>query len=146
MAHIAGEVTIDAPVEEVFDLVADERTEPKYNPRIASAEKLSDGPVGAGTRFSARLKGMSAKGQMSMEILEYDRPRRLHSVVRSAYMNVDGILSFAQVDGRTLLRWDWDMRLVGPMRVLSPGLALIGPRWERRNWIGLKRYVESGRH
>jgi hypothetical protein len=50
---------------------------------------------------------------MSMEILEYDRPRRLHSVVRSAYMNVDGILSFAQVDGRTLLRWDWDMRLVG---------------------------------
>ena len=28
MAHIAGEVTIDAPVEEVFDMVADERNEP----------------------------------------------------------------------------------------------------------------------
>jgi hypothetical protein len=41
MTHICGEVTIDAPVEEVFDLVADERNEPRYNPRIVRAEKLS---------------------------------------------------------------------------------------------------------
>jgi uncharacterized protein YndB with AHSA1/START domain len=144
MAHISGEVTIDALVEEVFDLVADERTEPRYNPRIASAEKLSDGPVGEGTRFTAQPKGMGARGQMSIEISQYDRPRRLHNIVRSSYMHVDGTLTFTPVDGRTLLRWDWNMRLVGPMRVLSPGLALLGPRWERRNWVGLKRFVESG--
>jgi hypothetical protein len=46
MAHISREVTIDAPVEEVFDLVADERNEPRYNPRIVHAEKLSEGPGG----------------------------------------------------------------------------------------------------
>jgi len=28
---------------------------------------------------------------------------------------------------------------------MSPVLALVGPRWERRNWIGLKQYIESGR-
>ncbi len=145
MARITGEVTIGAPVEEVFDLVADERTEPRYNPRIASAEKLSEGPVGAGTRFTAEPKGMGAKGQMSIEVLEYDRPRRLHNIVRSSYMHVDGTLTFTPVGDQTLLRWDWDMRLVGPMRVLSPGFALFGPRWERRNWVELKRYVESGR-
>jgi hypothetical protein len=27
MAHIAGEITIERPVEEVFDFVADERNE-----------------------------------------------------------------------------------------------------------------------
>ena len=32
MTHIAGEVTIAAPVDEVFDMVADERNEPRYNP------------------------------------------------------------------------------------------------------------------
>jgi hypothetical protein len=37
------------------------------------------------------------------------------------------------------------MGLVGPMRMLSPVLALIGPAWERRNWVGLKEYMESGR-
>jgi uncharacterized protein YndB with AHSA1/START domain len=129
MAHIAGEVTIDASVDEVFDMVADERNEPRYNPRIVRAEKVSEGPVGRGSRFVA----------------EYDRPHRLRNVVRSSYMQVDGTLTFEEVDGGTRLRWDWNMGLVGSMRVLSPVLAVIGPGWERRNWVGLKEYMESGR-
>lgn len=145
MAHIAGEVTIDAPVEEVFDLVADERNEPRYNPRIVRAEKVSRGPVGAGARFVAEPRSMGAKGEMTLEVLEYDRPHQLHNHVRSSYMEVDGTLTFEEVDGATRLRWDWDMGLVGPMRVLSPVLALVGPRWERRNWLDLKDYMESGR-
>ena len=145
MAHIAGEVTIQAPVDVVFDIVADERNEPRYNPRIVRAEKVSKGPVGRGARFVAEPKSMGSKGEMTLEVVEYDRPHRLHNVVRSSYMQVDGMLTFAEVDGGTRLSWDWDMDLVGPMRVLSPVLAVIGPRWERRNWVGLKDYLESGR-
>ena len=77
-------------------------------------------------------------------ISEYDRPRRLHNVVRSSYMKVEGTLIFDKVGTGTRLRWKWDMALIGPMRVLSPVLVLIGPRWERRNWVGLQRYMESG--
>ena len=63
VTHISGEVTIDAPVEEVFDLVADERNEPRYNPRIVHAEKLSEGPVGRGSRFVAKPKGMGSRAR-----------------------------------------------------------------------------------
>jgi uncharacterized protein YndB with AHSA1/START domain len=145
MAHIAGEVLIAAPVGEVFDMVADERNEPRYNPRIVRAEKVSEGPVGRGARFVAQPRSMGTKGQMTLEVLKYDRPHRLHNVVRSSYMQVEGTLTFEEVEGGTRLRWDWDMGLVGPMRVLSPVLAVIGPGWERRNWVGLKQYMESGR-
>lgn len=145
MAHITGEVTIDAPVEEVFDLVADERNEPRYNPRIVRVEKLSEGPVGKGTRFVAVPKGTGAKGTMTLEVLEYDRPHLLHNVVRSSYMQVGGTLTFENADGGTRLRWDWEMSLAGPTRIFSPLLALIGPGWERRNWVGLKQYMESSR-
>lgn len=145
MARITGQVTIGAPVDEVFDVVADERNEPRYNPRIVRAEKLSEGPVGAGARFVAEPKGVGSRGEMTLTILEYDRPRRLHNVVESSYMRVDGTLTFEDVEGGTRLRWDWDMGLVGRMRMLSPVLALIGPRWERRNWVGLKEYMESAR-
>ncbi len=144
MTHIVGEVTIDAPVDELFDLVADERNEPRYNPRIVSAQKLSDGPVGRGSRFIAVPRGMGSRGEMTLEVVEYDRPHRLHNVVRSSYMQVDGTLTFEQVPEGTRMRWDWDMGLAGPMKALSPVLALIGPRWERRNWLGLKEYVEAG--
>src|SRR5512133_2742431 len=109
MAHIAGEITIDAPVDEVFDMVADGRNEPRYNPRIVRAEKVSEGSVGAGSRFVAEPKGMGAKGEMTLQIVDYDRPHRLHNVVRSSYMRVDGTLTFDEVEGGTRLRWDWEM-------------------------------------
>ena len=144
MTRIAGEIIISAPVDEVFDLVADERNEPRYNPRIVHAEKASTGPVGAGARFIAEPRRMGAKGAMTLTILEYDRPHRLHNLVRSSAMRVDGALTFQAVAGGTRLRWDWNMVLVGPMRLLSPVLALIGPSWERRNWVGLKDYMEAG--
>ena len=82
---------------------------------------------------------------MTLEVLQYDRPHRLRTVVRSSYMQVEGTVTFEEVDGGTRLRWDWDMGLLGAMRVLSPVLAVVGPRWERRNWVGLKAYMESDR-
>lgn len=145
MTRIAGEVTIAAPVEEVFDLVADERNEPRYNPRIEHARKLGAGPVGAGARFVAEPRNMGRRGEMTLTIQEYDRPYRLHNVITSSYMTVDGTLTFDDVSGGTRLAWDWDMHLVGPMRVLSPVLSVVGPSWERRNWVGLKDYVEAHR-
>jgi len=146
MTRIAGEVTIAAPAEDVFDMVADERNEPMYNPRIVHAQKVNGGPIGAGARFVAEPKSMGAKGKMTLTILEYDRPHRLHNGVRSSYMDVDGILTFEPVGAGTRLRWDWNMTLVGPFRLLSPVLALIGPAWERRNWMSLKEYMESRGH
>jgi uncharacterized protein YndB with AHSA1/START domain len=145
MVHLAGEVTIDAPVEKVFDFVADERNEPTYNPRILRAEKVSEGPVGTGACFVAEPRGVGPKGRMTLRIMDYDRPHRLHNVVRSSYLEVDGTLSFKEVEDRTRLSWDWHMRLVGPMRVLTPVLALVGPRWERRNWTDLKHYLDRQR-
>lgn len=145
MVHIDGDVTIDAPVEAVFDMVADERNEPTYNPRMARAEKVSVGPVGRGTTFVAEPRGAGRLGEMTVEVLEYHRPHRLRTFVRSSYLEVDGVLTFAPVDGGTRLRWDWDMGLVGPWRLLSPLLRVVGPRWERRNWLGLKEHMEARR-
>ena len=143
MVHIHGEVLIRAAITEVFDTVADERNEPRYNPRIVRAELLTDEPIRAGSRFVAEPKGMGPRGQMALEILHYERPHRLHNVIRSSYMHVDGTLALAETGDATRLRWDWTMRLVGPMRVLTPVLLLVGPRWERRNWIDLKNYLED---
>ena len=47
--------------------------DPRYNPRILRAEKVSEGPVGAGARFVAEPNSMGAKGEMTLTILAYDR-------------------------------------------------------------------------
>jgi hypothetical protein len=59
---MAGGGAIDAPVEEVFDLVADERNEPKDNPRIVHGEKVSQGPIATGARFCGRAQEHGHQG------------------------------------------------------------------------------------
>jgi uncharacterized protein YndB with AHSA1/START domain len=76
VARINGEIIIAAPAKQVFDMVADERNEPRYNPRIVRAEKTSQGPVGRGSRFTARPRGTGTRGVMTVKIVDYDRPRR----------------------------------------------------------------------
>ncbi len=43
MARINGEIFIARPPEVVFDCVSDQRNEPKYNPGMVRAEKLTPG-------------------------------------------------------------------------------------------------------
>jgi hypothetical protein len=61
MANVNGEILIERPVEEVFDFVADQRNEPIYNPRMQQSEKITDGPIGVGTRFERR-QGQGGEG------------------------------------------------------------------------------------
>jgi hypothetical protein len=60
VTHIAGEVTISAPVDEVFDMVADERNEPRYHSRIVRAEKVSKGLVGTDADAGPHWPGVGA--------------------------------------------------------------------------------------
>ena len=73
MARIAGELVINRPVDEVFDFVADERNEPRYNPRIRRAEKLSPGPIGRGTRFRAEAVSLGRTVGMTSEYTAYEQ-------------------------------------------------------------------------
>jgi uncharacterized protein YndB with AHSA1/START domain len=58
MIEIRGEIVIARPIEEVFELLADARNEPLYNPRILKAEKVSAGPIGLGTRFEQTARSI----------------------------------------------------------------------------------------
>lgn len=72
MARVSGEIRIERPVEEVFDFVADPRNEPIYNPRMLQSEKITDGPIGVGTRFRARARS----GRRTVEISLRSRSSR----------------------------------------------------------------------
>ena len=143
MAHVEGEIIIDRPVEEVFDFVADERNEPRYNPRMTRAEKTSTGPVGTGTRYKAQTMARGRPVEMSIETTGYDRPRRLASTTCLAVMTVRGALSFEPVRGGTLMHWSWDLEPRGLLKLVSPLIARQGRRQEKEVWAGLKHLLES---
>ena len=144
MARITGEIVIDRPVGEVFDFVADERNEPRYNPGLLRSDKVTDGPVGVGTRFTAAHAPARHPVDMIVEVTEYDRPRRFASHTTMSWAEVRGALTFDAAGAGTRMRWAWDVQPTGFAKVLAPVVGVIGRRQERAVWEGIRRYLEAG--
>jgi Polyketide cyclase / dehydrase and lipid transport len=130
MVHIEGEIVIDRPVEEVFDIVADERNEPRYNPRLLWVEKISSGPIGRGTRFRAATKTIGRPVEMTIEFTDYVRPWHLASLTHMPTMEIQGTLTFDPLPEAARMRWSWALQPRGVLRLLTPLIARMGKRQE----------------
>lgn len=125
MVRIEGEIVINRPVDEVFDFVADERNEPRYNPRLLRAEQTSAGPISVGPRFRAETKSMGRAVEMVIEVTAYERPRRLASSTHLSAMDIQGTLTFEPVPEGTRMRWSWEVEPRGVFKLIAP---LVGRR------------------
>lgn len=141
--RLEGEIVISRPVDEVFDFVADERNEPRYNPRMLHAEQTSSGPVGLGTRFRAEMRTMGRTVGMTIEFTAFERPRQLASRTHLSNMDIEGNLSFDPVAGGTRMRWLWELEPHGGLRLMGPMIARMGRRQEQTIWADLKRVLEA---
>jgi uncharacterized protein YndB with AHSA1/START domain len=143
MTFIEGEIVIARPAEVVFDCVADQRNEPRYNPRMVRAEKVTGGPVGKGTVFRSAVRAAGRPAEMRCELTCYHRPALLASRTTMAQADIAGTLTFAPVRGGTRMRWAWVVRPKGASRLLTPVIIRVGRRQERAIWTGMKRYLEA---
>ena len=143
MVRVEGEIVINRPVKEVFDVVADERNEPRFNPGMRRAEKISEGPIGVGTRFRAEVVSMGRPVEMVIQYTGYERPRRLASTTHMSSMDIRYTLTFEPVPEGTWMRWSGDLEPHGIFKLMSPMVARLGRRQERRIWTGLKWLLEG---
>ena len=143
MAFIEGEIIIARPAEAVFDFVADQRNEPRYNPRMVRADKLTGGPVGKGTVFRSVVQAIGLLTEMRSQLTGYRRPAWLASRTTMVQADIAGTLTFDPVPGGTRMRWAWVVRPKGASRLLTPVISRIGRRQERAIWTGMKRYLEA---
>jgi hypothetical protein len=143
MARIVGEIIIGGPAEEEYGFEADQRNEPRYNPRMIRADKVSDGSVGKGTVFRSAARFMGRTAEMRSELTGYDRPGRLASRTTTEQADIDGTLTFDSVPGGTRMRWSWTVRPKSAARVPALVISWIGRRQEQAIWASMKRYLET---
>lgn len=144
MASVEGEITIGRPVEVVFDYVADQTNEPRYNPSMVRAEKVSAGPIGKGTTFRSAVRSAGRTAEMLIECTGYERPRLVASTTTMKQAIIEYTLTFEPVAAGTRMRWSGQVRPKGAFRLLGPLITWMGVRQERRIWEGLKRHLEGG--
>jgi carbon monoxide dehydrogenase subunit G len=117
--------TVARSREEAFDFLVDFRNEPQWEPNCKEVEKTSDGPIGRGTTFRAKMKGM---GQVESEIVEFERPVRFATRDTARGMNASSEFAFEPSNGGTQVSGKLRMEPRGLMRVLEP---LMRPRINR---------------
>lgn len=144
MSRVRGSIEIARPVEEVFDVVADQRNEVRYNTKMTESVKLTDGPIGVGTTFRATVLSRGKPLVMTIECTGFDRPRRFATRSEMAGSVAEGEVRCDPVAGGTLFSWDWQVSVTGPARIAGPLIGMVGRRQERRIWSGLKRLLEDG--
>lgn len=140
---VRGEIEIERPTDIVFDTVADERNEPRYNPRLSGVKKTSPGPVGVGTTFQAQTTSLGRSVPMTTAFTDVQRPRRLASATHTQDMDIDGVMTFDPTPRGTRMTWAWDVHPRGLAAAFRPVVVAVGRRQERAVWGRLKRYLEG---
>jgi len=74
MIDVTHTVTIDRPVSEVFDFVAESSNEPKWDVDVEEVVQPSQGPLTAGTRFEWVLKLLGTK-RIAGEVTAFESNR-----------------------------------------------------------------------
>lgn len=140
---VQGDIVINRPIDEVFDFVADERNEPKYNPQMTRAEMVTQGRIGVGTKFHSVMTGVGRAADMTIEFTEFDRPRRLGSTTHISNMDINGTLLFEAQGKSTKMKWLWNIETRGFYKLLGPIVNRMGERQELAIWTGLKKVLET---
>jgi hypothetical protein len=125
---VENSIGIAAPAETVFDYVTDVRREREWNPQLREAEKLTPGPIGAGTRYRVRF-GRGA-GTAVIENTAFNRPRGWSAISTSRRLEVHFRGQVTEFPGGCQLAVQTELCPRRALRVLSPFLR----RLMRRSW------------
>src|SRR6266508_4852976 len=136
------EVEINRPPEEVFDLWADMRNDKDWHPSAQGiVEKTSPGPLGLGTIFRGKYRGM---GVVSEETTIYERPRKLGRRGMAKNFRVESTFTFTPTaTGGTQLKAQGTVEPLGWMRLMEPIMGRMMKKQLAAVMNALKQTAES---
>ena len=134
------ETVIRRPAEDVFDFCSDLRSELRWNPRVKYVEKLTEGPVGVGTRYRAQW---SNSGPTAVEVVQFDRPRSWETNARARGMGIrfQGTVTDAAPGARYTASLALHPR--GLARLVAPLALWAMRRQDQQNMHRIRQALES---
>ena len=124
----------------VFEFLADIRNEKRWNPRVLSIEKVSDGDIGAGTRFRGTYRGL---GSLDTQLNDFEPPGRLSFVSRGPRMHIDGTFLLTAGQEGTIVSLEAQLKPKGTLRFAAPIMAPVLRRQNLAAGVRLKAALEQ---
>ena len=123
-------VTIDRPIERVFDFLADGENDKLFSERIIEIAKITDGEAGVGTVYASKARDLGITRKYEFEITEFERPARIRwrQISKSPVVVREGGYDLQPAGAGT------DLTFFGVLEGRGPGKLLEGfvARYVRR--------------
>ena len=139
MARYVATVESPRPQADDFAYLSDFSTTQEWDPGVAEAARLDDGPVAVGSRFNVVAEFMGRKTPLVYVVVAYDAP---HSITlrgdNATVISLDTIAFEPTAAGGTRVSYDADLKLKGPLAIGDPLLKLVFNRIGDRAVAGLR--------
>jgi hypothetical protein len=139
MATFETSIEIARSPEEVFDFMSDLRSERSWNPAVEKIEKITDGPIGVGTRYMAKWK---RSPEVIVECTHYDRPNGWTNI-NGGSLEIESVFTLVPTRSGTRLTNDFTVRPHGLTTLFLPVIVSTMRRQFRTNLTELKRVIEG---
>jgi uncharacterized protein YndB with AHSA1/START domain len=143
---IVETIEIDRPPEEVFAYLDDLDRHSEWQNDLVTSRKVTDGPVGVGTRAVDNRKVPGGPRDFTYEVTEHDPPRR------SSFKGIDGpvrpvgTVTIEPLDDgkRSRVRLEFDLVGHGIGKLFAPLARMQARKQIPKDQQTLKQRLESG--
>lgn len=135
-------LTVQASPEAAFAVVSDLLRAPEWVPDLVSVTKVSDGPVGVGTRYTEVVQMGDKRGDGELWVTVFEPPRVFAHEGRGGPATFGARFTIEPEGDGCRITHDYEVKLSGMARLMAP---LMG-KWVEKNSAhamqGLKQLIE----
>lgn len=144
MINIEQHVEINRPASAVFAFVSDQANAPRWQRGLEEVHRLTDGPIGVGTRyrFVRTLMGRRMPGENEYTRYEPDRSTAFTATSGGWPLEASYVVEPFE-DGWTRLTSTIALHPAGPLRLLEPLFTATLTRDVKGNLASLKDLLEE---
>jgi carbon monoxide dehydrogenase subunit G len=131
------------PIDETFAFVADFANSQVWDPGVATAQRIDDGPVGVGTRYRLGVRLGSRVAPMEYRITVFEAPTRVVLVGSGSGVSAVDEIRFERTVVGTRIDYTADIRLGGVLRLIQPFLSRAFANLGRNAVDGMQRTLDA---
>jgi len=131
------------PLDEVFAFVGDFANTKDWDPGIADARRITDGPIGVGTRYAVDVVFSGRRLPMTYEVTAWDPPNRV--VLKGEGSRVAAVdeIRFEATPAGTRIHYSADLRLKGFLKLAEPFMGKRLDQTGKDAMAGMRRALEG---
>jgi carbon monoxide dehydrogenase subunit G len=143
MTAITQSVTIQRPVEEVWDFIGNFENTTRWSRGVLEARQTSDGPLAPGATLQTVVKAFGRRRTADYLVTEYEPGHAFAFEVTSGPMTSRARFSVEPAGAGTRLTASGEAEATGLYRLLAPLLVRILERHSQDDLATLKRVLEA---